>query len=311
MDNQSYIIKNLKSNAIFERLMDWNSNSDNWLPADRYSAFATLYREFQRLQLRSQLDFYDELKGWECGLYQVLDISRREICEMLPILLTAYMYNYVRKKVPFVQRFLQTEVPSTWKSDCNFLNPNPYFIGKYPDENSSESVDTGIGKLLFQQCDVSEAELEKYANTFTFPALQEVKLTMDFPDGTSYVTKEYLLPKEGQSMFWRNVRKRNLCTISEEKVREERYSGKRFEFTPECLRTLGYRWMYITSIIMSGDNQEFSTSFACEPNLYECYRLLMSVAATEEQVETGYDSMNGSEREIAIKKELQKLFSSK
>ena len=157
------------------------------------------------------------------------------------------------------------------------------------------------------QCDVSEAELEKYANTFTFPALQEVKLTMDFPD----VTKEYLLPKEGQSMFWRNVRKRNLCTLSEEKVREERYSGKRFEFTPECLRTLGYRWMYITSIIMSGDNQEFSTSFACEPNLYECYRLLMSVAATEEQVETGYDSMNGSEREIAIKKELQKLFSSK
>ena len=117
MDNQSYIIKNLKSHAIFERLMDWNSNSDNWLPADRYSAFATLYREFQRLQLRSQLDFYDELKGWECGLYQVLDISRREICEMLPILLTAYMYNYVRKKVPFVQRFLQTEVPSTWKSD--------------------------------------------------------------------------------------------------------------------------------------------------------------------------------------------------
>ena len=75
MDNQSYIIKNLKSNAIFERLMDWNSNSDNWLPADRYSAFAALYREFQRLQLRSQLDFYDELKGWECGLYQVLDIS--------------------------------------------------------------------------------------------------------------------------------------------------------------------------------------------------------------------------------------------
>ena len=290
--------------------MDWNSNSDNWLPADRYSAFAALYREFQRLQLRSQLDFYDELKGWECGLYQVLDISRREICEMLPILLTAYMYNYVRKKVPFVQRFLQTEVPSAWKSNCNFLNPNPYFIGKYPDENSSESADTGIGKLLFQQCDVSEGELKRYANTFVFPALQEVKLTTPWSDGTLYVDK-YILPKEGQSVFWRNVHKKNWRTLSGEKIREERYSGKRFEFTPICLRMLGYRWMYITSIIMSGDNQEFSTSFACEPNLYECYRVLMSVATTKERAETGYDSMNESEREIAIKKDLKELFSSK
>lgn len=112
--NERYIIKNLNAErTLLNRLTDWNVHADEWLSADRYDAFAALYTEFQQLQLRSPLCFYDELEGWECGLYQVLDIRQSEVCEMLPLLLTAYMYNYVRKKVPFVQRFLKAELPCT------------------------------------------------------------------------------------------------------------------------------------------------------------------------------------------------------
>ena len=78
--NKSYIIKIFNAgNALQNRLTDWNAHADEWLSADRYDAFAALYTEFQQLQLRSPLRFYDELEGWECGLYQVLDISRSEV----------------------------------------------------------------------------------------------------------------------------------------------------------------------------------------------------------------------------------------
>ena len=85
MVEKSYIIKNLNAiGSLLNRLKDWNAHSTIWLSADRYDAFAELYTEFRRLHLRFPLDFYDELPGWECGLYQVLDIRQREICEMLP-----------------------------------------------------------------------------------------------------------------------------------------------------------------------------------------------------------------------------------
>ena len=69
--------------------------------------------------------------------------------------------------------------------------------------------------------------------------------------------------------------------------------------------------MYITSKLMSEDNRQYSASFACEPDLYECYRLLLSIVDPEKQPATEYDSMDTHEREAAIKKDLIELFPSK
>ena len=313
MIEKSYIIKNLNAiGSLLNRLKDWNAHSTIWLSADRYDAFAELYTEFRRLHLRFPLDFYDELPGWECGLYQVLDIRQREICEMLPCLLTAYMYNYVRKKIPFIQKFLQAEIPGTWKSS-DFLSPNPYFIGKCIDtgKNSTHIKDIGIGKLLTTLGGATELELKGYANAFSFPKVQKAVLTTSFPDGKAIITSEYIIPEKGKSLFYRDVHKRNWRTDSGEKVKKEWYDGKQFEFSPNDLLMLGYRWMYITSTLMSRNDQQHSVSFACEPNLYECYRLLLSIADPDKQAVNQYDSMNASEREDAIKKDLAKLFQSK
>lgn len=311
--NKSYIIKNLSAkNALLNRLADWNSHADEWLSADRYDAFAALYTEFQQLQLRSPLCFYDELEGWECGLYQVLDIRQSEVCEMFPLLLTAYMYNYVRKKIPFVQRFLKAELPCTWKSS-DFLSPNPYFIGKCidADKNSMQIAETGIGKLLTALGGATELELRGYANSFSFPKVRRVQFTREVTNETSFVTSEYIIPEKGQSLFYRNVHKENWCTDSGKKIKSKRYDGEQFEFSPNDLLTLGYRWMYITSKLMSEGNRLYSASFACEPDLYECYRLLLSIVDPEKQPATGYDSMDTHEREAAIKKNLIELFPSK
>lgn len=311
MDEKDYIIKNSDTvEVLFNRLKEWNAHNTTWLSADRYNAFVALYAEFQRLHFHFPLDFYDELSGWECGLYQVLDIRQQRICEMLPCLLTAYMYNYVRKRVPFVQRFLNTKIPCTWKSS-DFLSPSPYLIGKCPDNDSMRISDIGIGKLLSELGGATETELKRYANAFSFPKVQKAVLMTSLPDGTAIITSEYIIPEKGKSLFYRDVHKKNWRTDSGEKAKKEWYAGKQFEFSPSCLLMLGYRWMYIVSTLMSRNNQQHSTSFACEPNLYECYLLLLSIVDPDKQVVTQYDSMNASEREDAIKKNLAELFQSK
>ena len=47
-------------------------------------------RDFGRMALG------DDMKGWECGIAQILDTSNSKVCRYLPYILTAYMYNYRR-----------------------------------------------------------------------------------------------------------------------------------------------------------------------------------------------------------------------
>lgn len=310
MRDSCYIIKNLKAiNAIFDRLTDWNAHSQNWIPPDRGDAFETLYQKFQLLQMRLPLCYCNELEGWECGLYQVLDIRNQEICEMLPLLLTAYMYSYVRKSIPFVQKFQKSGFPIEWKIHPP-LAPNVFYLGEKPDFDSYEITDTGIGKLLSGLGGATEQELRTYAKAFSFPTLKTVPLMQDLPDGTATVTSEYIIPVKGQSIFFRNVHKRNLRTDSGKILKESYYSGECFEFYPTHLLSLGLRWMYIVSQVTS-PSKTTSKSFACEPKLYDCYRSLLAIVSPEELPATPYDVLEPSEREEAVKKELTKLFSAK
>lgn len=310
MENSCYIIKSLKAiNVIFDRLTDWNAHSQSWIPPDRGDAFETLYQKFQLLQMRLPLCYCNELEGWECGLYQVLDIRNQEICEMLPLLLTAYMYSYVRKSIPFVQKFQKSGFPIEWKIHPP-LAPNVFYLGEKPDFDSYEITDTGIGKLLSGLGGATEQELRTYAKAFSFPTLKTVPLMQELPDGTATVTSEYIIPVKGQSIFFRNVHKRNLRTDSGKILKESYYSGERFEFYPTHLLSLGLRWMYIISQVTS-PSKATSKSFACGPKLYDCYRSLLAIVSPEELPATPYDGLEPSEREEAVKKELTELFSAK
>ena len=108
MYENSDIIKNFyENNIIYERLMDWGKDGKpHWISPVHSAAFVALYSGFYQHQKRFPLECYERLAGWECGLYQVLDISREDICKVLPILLTAYSFNYARHRIPFIQKYL-------------------------------------------------------------------------------------------------------------------------------------------------------------------------------------------------------------
>ncbi|MCF2660758.1 hypothetical protein [Pseudoflavonifractor phocaeensis] len=315
MCEYSDIIKSFdKSDIIYERLADWGKGGKtSWISPLHSSAFVALYRGFYQHQKHFPLECYEQLAGWECGLYQVLDISREDICKVLPILLTAYSFHYARQCIPFIRRFLAQGIPNSWKS-IGPLSPNSYYIGEYPDNDSQDiAMDTGIGKLLSGIGGASKKELKNYAAAFCFERLQTVFLTMPFSDTRVSVTSEYIIPVKGSSTFFRNVHKRKWITDSGKKIKEDVYTGERFEFHPDELLELGLSWMHVVYMtakenIQSAASRQQKADFACEPDLYACYRYLWYVLNSENFPKTKYDHLNASERDFAIMRDLDKMF---
>ena len=309
------IIKNVyENNIIYERLVDWGKDGKpHWISPVHSAAFVALYSGFYQHQKRFPLECYECLAGWECGLYQVLDISREDICKVLPILLTAYSFNYARHKIPFIQKFLAHGTPNSWGS-IGPLTPNSYYIGEYPDDNSQEiAMDIGIGKLLSGFGGASEQELKNYATAFCFEDLQTVSLMTTSPNNIVIATSEYIIPKKGQSVFFKNVHKKSWRTDSGEKIKKEIYEGERFEFSPSGLLELGLSWMHVVYVaakdnIQSAASRQQEADFACKPDLYACYRYLLCVLNSGDSSKTKYDCLNASERDFAIMRDLDKQF---
>lgn len=336
------IIRNLNflECAIFERLSEWNRGAGrkdaegrlvHWIPPDHFDAFASLFRNFCRLQKaspgsasfrflkHSPVDLYDKLIGWECGLYQVLDISKKDICRALPILLTAYCYNYARGGISFIENFPKEEIPSSWLSQ-NSLQPNRYYIGAefddddFPWNSAKESNNkAGIGRLLNGYEQTSTQVLRNYAKSFFFGDLEIVQTFIDFKTYKN-IDAEYIIPSRGRSIFLKNVHRKPAGIGRSESIKWERYEGDRFEFVVGELRELGFNWM-LASYLAASDNikaaeeRNEKPDFACEPDLYSCYCYLLAVLKSDGELkiaEAKYNHLDESRRNIAISRALKK-----
>lgn len=330
---------NFLENVIFERLNEWNMGAEgidaegkllHWLPSNHSDAFVSLYRDFYKLQKasinnslykvqkHSSYELHDRLDGWECGLYQVLDISREDICKALPILLTAYCYNYARG-ISFVQNFLQAGIPNSWKSQ-NPFKPNLYYIGAEFDEefqgtdaeddDRSAETQSGIDKLLCGYERTDKQILGKYAKSFFFEKLEIVPTFAHLNKTTKIIDAEYIIPSRGKSVFLKSVHRRPWKNESEERVKWEIYRGERFEFVVDELCELGLTWMLTVYMVASNnikvaEGRNEKPDFACEPDLYSCYRYLASVLNNGIVPETKYDCLKENRRNAAIVRDLK------
>lgn len=97
------------------------------------------------------------IRGWECGMCQMLDLTKDSVCKILPFLLCAYLYNFPFNK--FVQCYLK---------EAGIRNALDYSF--FSRENAEQTV--GIGKLL--QGEVTNLarmrkEIFRLADRFQFP----------------------------------------------------------------------------------------------------------------------------------------------
>lgn len=87
-----------------------------------------------------------DILNWQCGLCQMIDTHNEAVCEVLPVLLTTYLYAFAGND--FVNQFLGKinveEYPYTGKKVIYGAEKPPEDYMPGPND------DVGIGKLLFE-----------------------------------------------------------------------------------------------------------------------------------------------------------------
>ncbi len=120
---------------IYRRLLDWGcsaAHSNNRSARLDTREVAITWEIFNRFcQGYGKGKFINEIdgtQGWKCGLGQILDIRQKEILEVLPYILTAYMYNFCEEygtgsvkweHTRFVKHFYQQQMDSRNPSGKN------------------------------------------------------------------------------------------------------------------------------------------------------------------------------------------------
>jgi len=168
----------------------WGSNV--WLDESAIKGCQKCFNDFYRYIGKRELDSL-EVNGWECGLGQILDLNDPSIREVLPYLLTAYIYNFaVSKNEKYIRGFAKRVPQSqrTYKDD--------YFFGvKYFIE---AKCSYGLGKFLcgdvLPDNPKVQEEIKNFSERFAFP--DTIKMTLLTGLG---VKTSYIIPAEKESSF--------------------------------------------------------------------------------------------------------------
>ena len=186
-----------------ERLLSWGRDQEHgWLPRETTETLRYLFQRFYYYYGKTKVSQMG-LDGWECGLGQMLDVQNEKIVELLPYLLTAYMFNY--RSTKYVSDFINKTMPSTWKASFK----DDYFFGVNEDKNFISKVEEssdftyGIGKFLSstlpQDGQYAEKVVNNIAHLFIFPDV----VIEELPE--VYTVTKYIVPKSNIKTFRRRV----------------------------------------------------------------------------------------------------------
>ena len=85
------------------------------------------------------------IRNWQCGLCQMIDIHEDAVCEVLPVLLTAYVYNFPDNTL--VHQFLERNPLNRGRKED--ITEYIYGVSRYPNPNLDDAV--GFELLMFEQ----------------------------------------------------------------------------------------------------------------------------------------------------------------
>lgn len=149
--------------SVYSRLKAWKRKAAFSEDIMRYSQ--TVVRQFGECDTEAVIE-----NGWQCGLGQMLNLEKEIICQAVPYMLTAYMYNYGRANVIFVKDFVKGRIERDPKTD--FTQDELFGIRKL-EENIQQS---GIGELLRKKYSAEggsrKSTLEKLSNQFVFSGVK-------------------------------------------------------------------------------------------------------------------------------------------
>ncbi len=205
-----------------------------------------------------------ETEGWKCGLGQILDIEQKEIMEVLPYILSAYMYNFGeesqggRKKwlhTGFVKGFYerQKELERQKKLDIPKEEIEKVLFG-FPSSKDVRLVEKGIGKLLIDNFDIDNyrnvAILKTYSENFVFPKIAYVeegtRMSKDSSELVPNFNVKMIVPKEIEANVKIEFRTAYCMTNFDEftEISVPCYTGKR-EYNRDVFESIFLTWYFV------------------------------------------------------------------
>lgn len=229
------------------------------------------------------------IRNWQCGLCQMIDIQEDAVCEVLPVLLTAYVYNFPDNTL--VHQFLERNLLE-WgcKED---ITEYIYGVTRYPNPNLDDAV--GFELLMFEQATDSPENRKM---------VSQLSKRFRFMDFSSYSLKDdlagphiFLLPKSIRADFVKNCKRRKYESVGEtvSYVRKcvEPPAGFDFYNAQTLLRILGYFYSSICKF-----TKRNGTQFAGKPNPLFCWILVNQAIHDNVELEQIWKNCNQHPEEV-------------
>lgn len=275
----------------------------------------------------------EKLTGWECGLCQMIDITNKDVCELLPFLLTAYIYNFPKNQ--FVSCYLEVLKKRKKKYDYT----DDWFCGLDIPEFESDDEFQGIGKLLNLQMDDSKRdrnERENLIRRFRFPKTQRCgykkidpeheKVVFSCNPGMTYIMPLTSNGKGGvkRQKYLEEYLEGSLPAPDPSNPGPYLFAAWNYYHIPG---TEKYTLSFIINIfatwdsilfkhINHSDERQEKTFFACEPDFLKCWILLCDALNLDTEIEEiknlcnkySYSELQRNSREIITKKRINECY---
>ena len=279
----------LAFNAIRERLLLWGCDPDDgWLPDDIANVTQRLISRFYYYYGKSKISQMG-LAGWECGLGQILDTRNERIVELLPYLLTAYMFNYRGTK--YISEFITKTMPSNWEASLE----DDFFFGVKKDSEFIHSVEEGsgpvygIGKFLSssltQTGQYPQKVVNDIASLFFFPADVVIEELPEIYSSTKYVVPQKNI-KAFRSRVNRAMKSKHTLFIDVDEDREYRrivYSELRRaeenvlpEYRRDVYEDIFVCWYYVIKSAFEPKTKKAKPYIGYPPNPKKSFELLQA-----------------------------------
>lgn len=204
------------------------------------------------------------IRNWQCGMCQMIDIQEDAVCEVLPVLLTAYVYNFPDNT--FVHQFLERNPLERGRKED--IAEYIYGVTRYPKPNLDDA--TRFELLMFEQM----TDLAKNREM-----IRQLSKYFRFMDFSPYFLKDewagphiFILPKSIRADFVKNCKRRTYSSVdgsgSNAHKCGEPPAGFDFYNAQTLLKILGYFYASICKLA-----KREGTQFAGKPNPLFCWIL--------------------------------------
>lgn len=229
------------------------------------------------------------IRNWQCGMCQMIDIREDAVCEVLPVLLTAYVYNFPENTL--VHQFWERNPLERGRKED--ITEYIYGVTRYPDPNLDDAVDFDL--LMFEQATDSPENrkmIRQLAKCFRFMDFSTYSLEDEWAGPHIFILPKGIRTDFVKNCKWRTYSSADGSGSNKHKCREAP-AGFAFYDTQTLLKIMGYFYASICKLA-----KREGTQFAGKPNPLYCWILINQAIHNDAELEQIWKNCNQYPEEV-------------